>query len=114
MAPTPKLETILIERLSEGAVLLSYNTPQRSNAFTPQQYDDLREGLVWARDDPAVRVIVVFVLSCPDNYIMQKLISGQSRKRQTLLCRYGRKQNYLPQDTEYPTQDAPWAAQKTP
>lgn len=63
MAPPPQLETILIDRLSEGAVLLSYNTPKRSNAFTPQQYNNLREGLVWARDEDPVRVIVVCVLS---------------------------------------------------
>ncbi|KAF2007372.1 ClpP/crotonase [Amniculicola lignicola CBS 123094] len=59
MAPPPPLETILIERLSTGTVLLSYNTPKRSNAFTPQQYDDLREGLVWAREEAEVRVVVV-------------------------------------------------------
>ena len=59
MSPPPQLENLLIERLSPGAVLLSYNAPKRSNAFTPQQYDDLRAGLVWARDEEEVRVVVV-------------------------------------------------------
>lgn len=59
MAQPPILQTILMERLSEGAVLLSYNTPERANAFTPQTYDDLREGLVWAREEDDVRVVLV-------------------------------------------------------
>ncbi|KAH7085475.1 ClpP/crotonase-like domain-containing protein [Paraphoma chrysanthemicola] len=59
MAPTPQLKTIMCERVSEGAVLLSYNTPKRSNAFDPQQYLDLRDGLVWARDNPDVNVVVI-------------------------------------------------------
>lgn len=63
MAPPPHLKTILIEHLSEGAVLFSYNTPKRSNAFDPQQYLDLRDGLVWARDEDAIRVVVVYALS---------------------------------------------------
>ena len=69
MAPSPQLSTILIERLSEGAVLLSYNSPKRSNAFDPQQYDDLRQGLEWARDEEGVKVVVVYVypLTCEHN-----------------------------------------------
>ncbi|KAF2751832.1 ClpP/crotonase [Sporormia fimetaria CBS 119925] len=59
MTSPPQLKTLLIERLSAGAALLSYNTPKRSNAFDPQQYNDLRDGLVWARDDPDIRVVVV-------------------------------------------------------
>ncbi|KAF2025558.1 ClpP/crotonase [Setomelanomma holmii] len=59
MAPPPELKTILCERISDGAVLLSYNTPKRSNAFDPQNYLDLKEGLVWARDEPDVKVVVI-------------------------------------------------------
>ncbi|KAH7393945.1 ClpP/crotonase-like domain-containing protein [Phaeosphaeria sp. MPI-PUGE-AT-0046c] len=59
MSPPPQLTTLICERISDGAVLLSYNTPKRSNAFDPQQYNDLRDGLVWARDEPAVKVVVV-------------------------------------------------------
>lgn len=62
MSPPPQLQTLTCERVSDGAVLLSYNTPKRSNAFDPQQYDDLREGLIWARDEPNVNVVVVYVL----------------------------------------------------
>jgi peroxisomal 3,2-trans-enoyl-CoA isomerase len=59
MAPSPQLKTIICERISDGAVLLSYNTPKRANAFDPQQYNDLREGLVWAGNEPDVKVVVV-------------------------------------------------------
>jgi peroxisomal 3,2-trans-enoyl-CoA isomerase len=59
MAPPPQLEGVLVEQLSAGAVLLSYNRPKFANAFTPQQYDDLREALAWARKEPAVRAVVV-------------------------------------------------------
>jgi len=48
-----------MERPSEGAVLVSYNRPDISNAFTPQQYNDLREALLWARDEPAIKVVMV-------------------------------------------------------
>lgn len=58
MAP-PQLKTLLCERISDGVALLSYNSPKRSNAFDPQQYNDLREGLVWARDEPLVNVVVM-------------------------------------------------------
>lgn len=61
MTPPPHLDTVLIDRLSEGAVLLSYKRPRVSNAFTPQQCNDLREALIWARDESAVRVIVVSI-----------------------------------------------------
>lgn len=63
MAPPPVLKTMLCERISDGAVLLSYNTSKRSNAFDPQQYNDLREGLVWARDEEDVIAVVVYVQS---------------------------------------------------
>ena len=58
MAP-PTLETMVIERLSEGAVLISYNKPKIANAFSPQTYDDLREALVWAREEPDIKVVLV-------------------------------------------------------
>tara|TARA_R110002003_G_scaffold115_4_gene9993 strand:+ start:44115 stop:44294 length:180 start_codon:yes stop_codon:yes gene_type:complete len=59
MAPSPQLKTVLCERISDGAVLLSYNTPTRANAFDPQQYLDLKEGLIWARHDPKIKVVVM-------------------------------------------------------
>lgn len=59
MSSPPQLKTIICERITDGAALLSYNTPKRSNAFDPQQYNDLREGLLWARDEPEIRVVVV-------------------------------------------------------
>jgi Delta3-Delta2-enoyl-CoA isomerase len=58
MAPPPTLDTILIDRLSPGAVLFSYNQPKISNAFTIQQYRDLATALIWAREDPDIRVVV--------------------------------------------------------
>jgi peroxisomal 3,2-trans-enoyl-CoA isomerase len=59
MAPSPTLSTILIEPLSQGAVLFSYNQPKISNAFTLQQYIDLRDALVWAREEAEIRVILL-------------------------------------------------------
>jgi peroxisomal 3,2-trans-enoyl-CoA isomerase len=59
MAPPPQLKTIIYERVSDGTVLLSYNTPKRANAFDPQQYNELRDGLIWARDEPVIKVVVV-------------------------------------------------------
>ena len=58
MVSPPSLETILIERLSPGSVLFSYNQPNISNAFTLQQYRDLATALIWAREDPDIRVVV--------------------------------------------------------
>lgn len=54
-----QLRTILIKRLSEGAVLFSYNQPKISNAFTVQQYLDLRDALTWAREEGAIRAVVI-------------------------------------------------------
>ena len=65
MVPPPTLETILIDRLSPTAVLFSYNQPKISNAFTIQQYIDLRDALVWARDDPDIRVVVQYANCSP-------------------------------------------------
>ncbi|OCK84402.1 ClpP/crotonase [Lepidopterella palustris CBS 459.81] len=59
MAPLPNLTTILIECLSESTALFYYNQPQISNAFTVRQYLELRDALVWARDEPAIKVVVV-------------------------------------------------------
>lgn len=55
----PSYSTILITRLSPGAVLFEYNQPKISNAFTLQQYHDLADALVWARGIQDVRVIVL-------------------------------------------------------
>jgi 1,4-dihydroxy-2-naphthoyl-CoA synthase len=59
MAPPSQLGSIRIEQVSDSVVLLSYNRPNSANSFTPQQYDDLREALVWAREQSAVNVVVV-------------------------------------------------------
>jgi Delta3-Delta2-enoyl-CoA isomerase len=58
MAPPPTLQTITIDRLSPTAVLFSYNQPHISNAFTVQQYLDMRDALVWARDEDKIKVVV--------------------------------------------------------
>lgn len=58
MSP-PTLQTIKIDPISEKAVLLTYNQPKISNAFTLQQYYDLAEALKWARDDPKLILIVL-------------------------------------------------------
>jgi 1,4-dihydroxy-2-naphthoyl-CoA synthase len=58
MAPPPTLQTIEIARLSPGAVLFSYNQPKISNAFTLQQYHDLADALIWAREESEIKVVV--------------------------------------------------------
>jgi peroxisomal 3,2-trans-enoyl-CoA isomerase len=59
MSSPPQSEGVLVEKLSESVVLLSYNRPKFSNAFTAQQYDELREVLAWVKNEAAVRVIVM-------------------------------------------------------
>ncbi|KXT08207.1 hypothetical protein AC579_3314 [Pseudocercospora musae] len=60
MAPPPSnLQTILIEIISQHAVLFAYNQPHISNAFTLQQYCDLRDALIWAKEEKDIEVIVV-------------------------------------------------------
>ena len=60
MSPsTPTLQTILIDFISDKAVLLTYNQPKISNAFTLQQYHDLATALKWARDTPQILVVVL-------------------------------------------------------
>jgi 1,4-dihydroxy-2-naphthoyl-CoA synthase len=58
MAPPPTLQTIAIHRISPAVVLFSYNQPKVSNAFTIQQYLDMAEALIWARDEPEIKVVV--------------------------------------------------------
>jgi peroxisomal 3,2-trans-enoyl-CoA isomerase len=59
MTPPPTLETMLISRLSPGAVQISYNKPKIANAFSPQTYDELRQALLWAQQEPDVNVVLV-------------------------------------------------------
>ncbi|KAF2813792.1 ClpP/crotonase [Mytilinidion resinicola] len=59
MTRPPQLTTILVERISDGAALFYYNQPKISNAFTVKQYLEFREALVWARDEPAIKVLVL-------------------------------------------------------
>lgn len=58
MAPPPTLSTVLIEQISNNAALFTYNQPKISNAFTIQQYIDLREALLWALGEPEINVVV--------------------------------------------------------
>jgi len=76
MSPPPLLNTILCERISDGVVLLPYNTPKRSNAFDPQQYFDLKDELDWAHDEEAVNVVVAYTF--PINILQS---SHRSRAR---------------------------------
>jgi len=51
-------ETVLSEN-RDGVALLTMNRPERRNAFNDQQYDDLRDALVEARGDEAIKVAVI-------------------------------------------------------
>ena|SRR6201996_6608623 len=55
----PAFQTLLLSNLSPGALLIEYNQPKISNAFTIQQYHDLASALQYARSRAQVRVIVV-------------------------------------------------------
>jgi len=59
MTSSPQLRTILTERLSDGEALFSYNQPKISSAFTVHYYLDLRDALIWARDETAIQVVVL-------------------------------------------------------
>ena len=59
ITPPPQLCTIPTDRVSDGAALFHYNQPKISNAFTAQQYLDLRDALMWARDETAIRVVLL-------------------------------------------------------
>jgi peroxisomal 3,2-trans-enoyl-CoA isomerase len=59
MTPAPTLSTILIEQPTKGLALFSYNQPKIANAFTVQQYRDLRDALIWAREEVDIRVVVL-------------------------------------------------------
>lgn len=60
-SPPPTLKTILVDFISPDrkAVLLTYNQPKISNAFTIQQYHDLATALSWARDTREVIAVVL-------------------------------------------------------
>jgi peroxisomal 3,2-trans-enoyl-CoA isomerase len=58
MAPPPTLSTVTINQIAENATLFTYNQPKISNAFTLQQYYDLRDALLWALAEPKINVIV--------------------------------------------------------
>jgi hypothetical protein len=59
MARSPRPKTILCERISDDAVLLSYNVPKYANDFAPQQYTDLTDESIWARNEPDVKILVM-------------------------------------------------------
>jgi peroxisomal 3,2-trans-enoyl-CoA isomerase len=58
MVPPPTLSTVQIDQISENAALFTYNQPKISNAFTIQQYHDLRDALLWALAEPKINVVV--------------------------------------------------------
>ncbi len=51
-------ETVLAEYRG-GVALVTMNRPSKRNAFNDQQYDDLRDALVDARDDDAIKAVVL-------------------------------------------------------
>ena len=51
-------ETVLAEH-RDGVALITMNRPSKRNAFNDQQYDDLRDALIDARDDDAIKVVVL-------------------------------------------------------
>jgi peroxisomal 3,2-trans-enoyl-CoA isomerase len=55
----PIYQTLLLSSLSPGTLLMEYNQPKISNAFTLQQYHDLASALQWARSIPSIRVLVL-------------------------------------------------------
>jgi Delta3-Delta2-enoyl-CoA isomerase len=60
--PPPALKTITISPVpnaEDKAILLTYNQPHISNAFTLQQYHDLAAALTWAKLSPQILVIVL-------------------------------------------------------
>jgi peroxisomal 3,2-trans-enoyl-CoA isomerase len=59
MAPPPTLSTILIDRVSPEVALISYNRPKIANAFDVTHYLNTAEALIWAREEPEVKVVIV-------------------------------------------------------
>jgi len=55
----PTLSTILISHLSPTTILLTYNLPKISNAFTLQSYHDLRTALLWTLSLPKITTILL-------------------------------------------------------
>jgi enoyl-CoA hydratase/carnithine racemase len=51
--------TTVLERLERGVLLLTLNRPERRNAFNNQMWCELRDALALAREDGAVRSVVV-------------------------------------------------------
>lgn len=49
----------LIEELSAGVLLVTFNRPERKNAFNHQMWCDCRDALAEAQESDAVRVVVV-------------------------------------------------------
>jgi hypothetical protein len=59
MTPPPSLSTIIIDRVSPAVALISYNRPKIANAFDVQHYLNTADALIWARDEPEVKVVIV-------------------------------------------------------
>jgi enoyl-CoA hydratase/carnithine racemase len=49
----------VIEELSQGVLLLTFNRPERKNAFNHQMWCDVRDALADAQQSDAVRVVVL-------------------------------------------------------
>lgn len=49
----------LFEKVSDSIVRLTFNRPERRNAFNDSQFSDFHAGLHQANDDPAVKVVII-------------------------------------------------------
>ena len=75
-ASPPKLQTVKADFIigDRKAVLLTYNQPKISNAFTIQQYHDLATALSWAKD--AKEVVVIVLTGAGKHYCAGKVLQS--------------------------------------
>lgn len=82
MAPQPTLSTIIIDRISPAVALISYNRPKIANAFDVSHYLNTADALIWARDEPEIKVVIVFVtrISCTVySYLLIQTRTGKGK-----------------------------------
>lgn len=72
----PVLRTILIDFITADhkAVLLTYNQPKISNAFTLQQYHDLATALTWAEE--SIEILIVVLTGAGKHYCAGKVLQS--------------------------------------
>lgn len=87
MATLPRLETVLIERVSPAVALLYYNQPHISNAFTVQQYRDTNTALIWTLNEPSIKVVVVWVSHLHVLPLLLTLGCYAARGRESIIVR---------------------------